>query len=191
MLTIVFLCFFSNKVCCHPCDSKWVSCDFVRAINLRDIVRSKTVLLRLCATQKKVCCNHFDSKWIWCKFVRSKYLRDPKQIWCDFPARGLRFLFRPTRPKNGRFRQSRSRINTFRPTRPNKLSIFDFVRPRKNISTRLDGGQNISTKLDQGKTPMLRICAIQISYNAILCDPNYLSCNFSLPKLAVLRLCAN
>ena len=69
--------------------------------------------------------------------------------------------------------------------RDSKLICCDYIRPRKNFSTKFKRGQNISTKFDHGKTSHLAI-----SYDVNFCEPIYLCCDFVLPKVAVLRLCA-
>ena len=138
-----------------------------------------------------ICSTLRNPKQIKCDFVRSKkgMLRPlrpefgmlriwAKQIWDDFPCRGLQFLFRPTRPKKGMFRPSRPRLNKFDRHDPTSCLSFDHFGLRKNFSTKLDQGKNISTKYNQGKT----------SHVATLRYPKQRCCDFVRPKLTILQL---
>ena len=122
-------------------------------------------MLRLSATQKRYVATIATQTGyvaILCDRNVRATLRDPKQICCDFPGRVLRFLTRPTRPKNGKFRPSRPRRDLFRPTRSRlsmcrpystKEKCFDRVRPmiffdREEFQPR----KNLSTLFDREKT---------------------------------------
>ena len=162
------------------------------------ILHDRRYFMRLCATQRRyvtalrdtneVCCYHCDSKWVCCILVRPNYLRDfarPKtdiMRLCLFQKMYVAIATIAT--QNG-YAGTFCDQNICAFLRDSKHICCDYLRPRKNISTKFNRGQNISTKFDQGKTSHLAI-----SYDATLCEPNYLCCDFVRPKVAVWRLCA-
>ena len=156
-----------NKVCCDPCDSKWVCCYLVRPNYSRDFLcatlsRYKTTS----CVPKKIWCDHCDLKWVCCDFVRPEclnfcaILRDSKQICCDLvrPRKNISTKFDRVQKISTKFDQGKkSHVATLH--YPNKLwralcdplyLCCDFERP---------------------KVAVLQLFVTQSGFAATLCDP--------------------
>ena len=196
------------------CATEEIFCDFARP--KADMLRLCTTQIRyvaiiatqigfaatlcaqkICSTlhEPKVCWDHCYSKWVFCNFVQPKYLRDivrPKIDMVQFPGSRLAIFISTDSTKKWYVSTLWTQAQNVSTDLTQKAVFFSTMFDQRGLfqpSSTEDKPFWPSSTME--KRPMLRLCAFQIGYNATLCDPNYLCCDFVRPKLAVLRLCAN
>ena len=177
---------------------------------LRNFAPPKTDIMRLCATE--LFARHCKTQRyvviiatkngyvaILCEQINCATLCVPKQKRCDFPARSLRFLFRTNRPKMVGFDRLDPGSISFDRLDPTSCLCFDYVRPRRTFQPSSTEDVTFRPSSTREKRPMLRLCAIQIRYVAILhnpievccdhCDSKWVCCDFTRQKKTYETLC--